>query len=234
MDQRRAYLKDLAARSARRWSNTPLPPCFAGETRIETRNTVYQLRDGVCYLVTRREEAGAGRMHPSAFVGMRIVGWLLRDDPDAGITSEWRPGAYAVLWRPRDASEEHSAVALTSTSLAFRVVARTVQPPPLVTQPPLSVPPSLPATARSGRSSTPPPLPLAIPPRSTIMPRAPAPPAWVTPQPASMARLHVDDVPEAPETPTPPVNRRSSVPPPLPRQARVGVRPSPLRVTVLS
>jgi hypothetical protein len=230
MDQRRAYLKDLATRSARRWSSAPLAPCFAGETRIETRNTVYQLRDGVCYLVTRREDAGVGRMHPSAFVGMRIVGWLLRDDPDAGITMEWRPGAYAVLWRPREASEEHSAVALTSTSLAFRVVARTVQPPALPTQPPAS----LPATARSGRISTPPPLPLAIPPRSTIMPRAPSPPSWIPPPPPSMTRVHMQDVPEAPETPTPLVNRRSSVPPPLPPQARIGVKPTALRVPVMS
>jgi hypothetical protein len=222
MDQRRAYLKDLAARSARRWSSTPLAPCFAGETRIETRNTVYQLRDGVCYLVTRREDAGVGRMHPSAFVGMRIVGWLLRDDPEAGITHEWRPGAYAVLWRPREVSEEHSAVALTSTSLAFRVVARNVQPPPLSAQP---------ATTRSGRISTPPPLPFAIPPRSTIMPRAPSPPSWVPPPPPSMTRVHMQDVPDAPETPTPPPMRRSSVPPPLPPAARA-VKPTPLRVPV--
>ena len=54
MDQRRAYLKELSARSARRWSAQPLPRCFAGETRIETRNTVYVLRDGVCIMVTRK------------------------------------------------------------------------------------------------------------------------------------------------------------------------------------
>jgi hypothetical protein len=231
MDQRRAYLKNLAARSARRWSAAPLAPCFAGETRIETRNTVYQLRDGVCYVVTRREDAGAGRMHPSAFVGMRIVGWLLRDDPEVGITSEWRPGAYAVLWRPREGSEEHSAVALTSASLGFRVVARSVgaQARTPTFRPPAPPPPA-PATVRSGRSSTPPPLPLAIP-RSTVLPRPPAPPSWIPPAPSSMTRLHMEGVPEAPETPTPLAQRRSSVPPPLPPKAQ-GIRPMPLREPV--
>ena len=195
MDERRVYLKQLAARSARRWSTAPLPPAFAGETRIETRNTVYQLSDGVCYAIARREGAGPGRMHPSAFVGMRVVGWLMRDDPHAGITQEWKAGAYAVLWRPREASEEHSAVALTSTTHLFRAIARTV----------------------------PPPLPLAIP-RSTLLPRPMPPSSWVPPAPSSTTRLHMGSVPLPPETPTPVARRPSSMPPPLPPRAH-GVRP---------
>ena len=204
VDERRRYLKQLAARSARAWGSTPLPPCFAGETRIETRNTVYQLRDGVCYAVSRRDEASPGRLHPSEYVGMRIVGWLMRDAPQAGISLEWEAGAYAVLWRPRDAGEEHSAVALTSTSLAFRRIARAMQAP---------VPGSEPATVRSGRISTPPPLP--HPARGTLLPRPATPASWV---------------PAAPETPTP-VSRRSSAPPPLPPRTHTrGIKPSPPRV----
>jgi hypothetical protein len=160
MDSRRAYLKDLAARSARAWGAAPLPPSFAGETRIETRNTTYQLRDGICYAVHRNEDVGQGRAHPSAFVGMRIVGWLMREDPRSGISVEWRPGAYAVLWRQRSGSTEHSAVALTSSSSAFRVIARTV-PPPLPQPSRQSAPPPPPDTPTPLRrtSSVPPPLP---------------------------------------------------------------------------
>jgi len=190
MDERRAYLKQLAARSARRWSTSPLPPTLAGETRIETKNTVYQLTDGVCHAVSRHEGASAGRMHPSAFVGMRLVGWLMRDDPHAGIAPEWKPGAYAVLWRPREASEKHSAVALTSSARAFRVVPR--------------------------RLSSPPPLPLAVP-RSTLLPRPATPSPWIPPAPPSTTRLHLGHVPPAPETPT---RRVSSMPPPLPPRAQ--------------
>ncbi len=198
MDERRAYLKKLASQSARRWSASPLPSAFAGETRIETRNTVYELREGVCYSVSRHEGAGAGRMHPSAFVGMRLVGWLMRDDPHAGITLDWKEGAYAVLWRPRQGNEEHSAVALTSTSHAFHVVAR--------------------------RPSTPPPLP-----RSTLLPRPTTPPSWVPPPPSSTTRLHMGQIPDAPDTPTPAPRRVSSFPPPLPPRAQ-GVKPLQLRV----
>jgi hypothetical protein len=199
MDERRAYLKELASRSARRWGATPLPPTFAGETRIETRNTVYELHDGVCTRVTRREDAGATRNHPSAFVGMRVVGWLMHEAPRAGISLEWRPGAYAVLWRPREDGEEHSAVALTSSTMAFRQIARTTLPPAARTL-------RLPALAR-------PPTPVSI----------------IPPPPPSMTRLHMSDVPPAPETPTP-VRRTSSVPPPLPARAYAGLRPSPARV----
>lgn len=219
MDSRRTYLKDLAARSARTWGTTPLPPAFSGETRIETRNTTYQLRDGVCYAVHRNEDAGQGRAHPSAFVGMRIVGWLSREDPRAGISLEWRPGAYAVLWRPRADSTEHSAVALTSSSSAFRVVARTVPPP-------------LPQPARA---STPPPAPVRIPP--PLVARPPTPPSFVPPAPPSTTRMHPGTVPPPPDTPTPLKRTSQSVPPPLPakRPGRTAaVRPLPVRIPAIS
>lgn len=219
MDSRRAYLKDLAARSARAWGNSPLPPAFAGETRIETRNTTYQLRDGICYSVHRNEDAGQGRAHPSAFVGMRIVGWLMREDPRAGISLEWRPGAYAVLWRPRADSTDHSAVALTSSSSAFRVVARTV-PPPL---------------PQPSRSSAPPPAPARVPPPPLVA-RPPTPPSFSPPAPPSTTRMHPAMVPQPPDTPTP-LRRTSSLPPPLPSSrpaVRAAVRPLPLRVPAIS
>jgi len=223
MDSRRAYLKELAARSARTWGNSPLPPAFAGETRIETRNTTYQLRDGVCYAVQRNEDAGQGRAHPSAFVGMRIVGWLMREDPRSGISIDWRPGAYAVLWRSRAETSEHSAVALTSSSSAFRVVARTMPPLP---QP------------QPSRPSAPPPATQRVPPPITV--RAPTPPSFAPPSPPSTTRMHPSIVPQPPDTPTP-LRRTASVPPPLPssrpassRGGRAAVRPLPLRVPAIS
>ena len=130
MESRRAYIKQLAARSAHAWGTAPLDPAFAGETRVQTRNTLYRMRDGVCYAVERDDDPGRERIHASALVGMRIVGWVSRDDPSAGITTSWRAGSYAVLWRPREGGEEHSAIALTSSTLAFRQVARIAPRPP--------------------------------------------------------------------------------------------------------
>jgi hypothetical protein len=200
MDERRTYLKELAARFARSWSKAPLPAAFAGETRIETRNTVYELVDGVCLGVRRQQGADSRRAPPSAYVGMRMIGWLRREDPQGGITHAWTPGAYAVLWRPRAGGEEHSAIALTSTSQAFGAGQRN------------SVPPAAPA--RPARASTPPPLPPA---RGALMPRPPTPPSWIPPAPPSMTRVHHGSAPPAPETPTP--VRRTGTPPPLPARA---------------
>jgi hypothetical protein len=208
MDERRSYLKQLAARSARSWSSTPLPAAFAGETRIETRNTVYLLLDGVCYAVRRQPGSDPGQMRPSAaYVGMRVVGWLRQDDPLNGVRHEWTRGAYAVLWRPRAASEEHSAVALTSSTSAFHRIAREAQP---------TVP------VRAVRPSSPPPLPVT---RGGLV-RPATPPSWIPPPPLSRTRVH-----DPPDTPTPP--RRSSVPPPLPVSAR-GTPPLPARSSLLN
>lgn len=201
MDLKRAYLKELAARSSDRWSSTPLPPALAGETRIETRNTVYELVDGVCCGVRRQQTGDPRQMPPSAYLGMRMVGWLKREDPQGGVTQAWTPGAYAVLWRPRVDGEEHSAVALTSTSQAFRQLSQQRVAP-----------------SRPVRPSAPPLLPRP-PARSGIAPLAPRPPSWIPPAPPSMTRLLPSTAPPAPETPTP-VRRPSSSPPPLPARAR--------------
>ena len=199
MDSKRAHLKDLAARSARLWGGMPIHGSLAGETRIETRNTVYRLRDGICHRIERDARDQAGRAHPDAFVGMRVVGWLMRDDPRSALMMGWQPGAYAVLWRPRMGPTDRSAVALTSATVAFQRVVRATPTPP----------------SRSGRVSTPPPPPLAAP-RFPPLSRPPTPPSIARPSPPSTTRLH-QPIPRAPETPTPLVR---SVPPPLPPRAR--------------
>jgi len=189
----------------------PLPEGLVGETRVETRNTVYRFRNGVCYSVKREEQAG--RKDPQAFMGMRLVGWLWRDDPRSVLSLEWQPGAYAVLWKPGSAQGDRSAVALTSPSIAFRQV-----------QPAAPSPPPL------RRVSTPPPLPLAI--QRAVLARPPTPPALPVPPLASTTRLHSSPVPTPPETPTP-LARRSSVPPPLPPRARAAVGPRPYRAPAI-
>jgi hypothetical protein len=200
MDERRRYLKQLASRSSRSWAQAPLPPALAGETRIETRNTVYRLRDGVCYAVTRHEEAAPARTNPSAFAGMRLVGWLMREDPRGGLSLEWTPGACAVLWRPRGDGEAHSAVALTSSTLAFATVAR-------------SVPPPLPARAMTVRPPTPLPPP---PPSMTRLHFSDVPPAPETPTPPRRA----SSIP-------PPLPPRARAIPPLPPRVPLMAAPTP-------
>jgi hypothetical protein len=135
MDERRAYLKQLASRAARRGSSAPLPPCFSGEKQVETRNTVYRLRDGVCHWATRRTETpglGGNSLSPelpadssrtvlpaSKIFGMRLIGWVASDEPGPRIALEWTRGVRAVFWRPRHGVERHSVVALTSATLRF-------------------------------------------------------------------------------------------------------------------
>jgi hypothetical protein len=103
-----------------------VPAWLAGETQVETRNTVYRLRDGVCHSVQRHDDASGTRAHPADLFGMRLVGWVMRDHagaPAGPVSLEWQRGAHAVLWRPRRGGEPHSLIALTSATLRFRALA---------------------------------------------------------------------------------------------------------------
>jgi hypothetical protein len=120
MTDRRAYIKGLASRASGSWTSTPIPACLAGETRFETRNTVYLLRDGICHSIARRDDASATRTHKAELFGMRLMGWVASADPCAPLQLEWRRGLHAVLWRPRRGGEKHSVIALTSPTLGFR------------------------------------------------------------------------------------------------------------------
>jgi hypothetical protein len=236
MDDKRTYLKDLATQQADAWAASASPSTFAGEMRVETRNTVYTFKDGACVSVTRK--GNAFKSDPTAIVGMRMIGWLFHDDPYAGLQHAWRPGAYAVLWRSRGPGEASSAVALTSTTTTMLAVRRTT-PPPLPRSssrpPPLpvravSLPPPLPARVVRA-STTPPPPPaqtygavkISTPPMPTFgaIGRPPTP-SHVRPRPASMTRMNEMPPPAAlpATTPTSTVTRRPSVPPPLPMRAR--------------
>jgi hypothetical protein len=201
MDERRSFLKDLAARCSNDWSERKTADPFRGDARVETRNTIYQFKDGVCVSITRRDRPWTA--DPTVFIGMRIVGWLAFEDPRAGLIASWRPGAYAVLWRPRAEGEQHSSVALTSATNVYELKPGA---PPVRR----SVPPPLPPAARA--SSVPPPPPAKMP---TKMMSLQTPP--------TMTRVNI---PQPPETPTPPMSRpprsapTSAGRPPLPPRAR--------------
>src|SRR5262245_32244238 len=117
MDDRRQRLKALVTRSAEAWASVASPARFGGESRVETRNTVYQFNDGVCYAVTRR--GGEWRESPTSLIGMRLIGWIMPADADAGLLDRWRPGAYAVLHKPAEPGMTTATVALTSATVGF-------------------------------------------------------------------------------------------------------------------
>jgi hypothetical protein len=197
MDDRLSFLKDLAARCSDEWTNRKTDDPFHGDARVETRNTIYQFKDGICVSITRRDRPWTA--DPTVFIGMRIVGWLAYEDPRAGLVEGWRPGAYAVLWRPRAAGEQHSSVALTSATNVFEL--KQAAPAPV-------------------RRSVPPPLPPAA--RASSVPPPPLPAKMSLQKPPTMTRVNI---PNAPETPTPPMSRRTPAPasagrPPLPPRAR--------------
>jgi hypothetical protein len=189
MDRHRAYLRNLAMELGDEWAQGASPPAMRARLRVETRNTIYEMNDGACASVTRRQDGK--RSDPADIIGMRLLGFLMPDDPYAGLQLVWRPGAYAVLWRPGRGGEATAQVALTSATTAVATVHRVLPPAPKR----MSIPPPLPAIATpSGmrRVSTPPPLPAA----------------------ASIARVQV---PRPPPTPTPATTPRA-MPPSPPRR----------------
>jgi hypothetical protein len=169
MSDRRQYLKELAAQSAEVWGASSTSVKFPGDTRVETKNTVYLFRDDVCFSVTQR----TGRTDPTAIVNMRLIGWLMPDDAKSELLPKWRPGSYAVLWRPRGRGEGHSHVALTSATLSFAKMHRSSVPPApppmrprvssdvaLKADPPTLNPPPPPSRTRITNHGIPSPLPM--------------------------------------------------------------------------
>ena len=113
MEARRALLKKLA--SVTDWDQTTRA-AFEGESWVETRNTIYRFRDGVCVAVARRDPRKKER--GSALLGMRLVGWVEGGPSCSRLSYEWTPGAYALLWRPERAGVDES-IAMTSCTTAF-------------------------------------------------------------------------------------------------------------------
>ncbi len=106
----RQWLKDLAGTAI-------IPLGLEGRQRLETRHTIYIVRDGLCVDIARRncsEEDGS----ETAMLHMRVVGWLLEVEGQRRLVEKWLPGARAVLWRAAD-HVRPSKIALTSPSFGF-------------------------------------------------------------------------------------------------------------------
>jgi len=116
MQERRALLKRIA--SVTNW-DTATRATLEGESWIETRNTIYRFRDGVCVDVACRDRKK--RQRASILVGMRLVAWLVSEPGGRlRLSYAWRAGASAVLWRAEtDGTEE--AMAMTSPANAFTI-----------------------------------------------------------------------------------------------------------------
>jgi hypothetical protein len=114
MQARKALLKKLA--SVKDW-DTARRAALEGEGWIETRNTTYRIKDGICFAVSCRDP----RKNEAAqvIVGMRLVGWLISSgEGQVRFSYAWEAGAAAILWRPgRDGGEE--TMALTSPTTLF-------------------------------------------------------------------------------------------------------------------
>jgi len=85
-----------------------------GESWLESRNTIYRLRDGVCFDVASRDPRKTARAR--TLVGMRLIGWLVRTG--SLVTGIWEQGAFGILWRPNHGGTEE-AIAMTSATTNY-------------------------------------------------------------------------------------------------------------------
>lgn len=163
-DPPNAFLAQIAAQSAATWHAVGAR-MFRGEATIETGNRVYRFRDGVFVCRT----AGPERSYesPASMTGMRLIGFLAQEGGMWSLSTRWKQGAHAVLWRPCAPGEaiDPKSFLLTSATASFTVEDPDPQPQPWL-----------------GRTQGS---------QSGVRARRPArPPSIVRPAPPSMTRLH--------------------------------------------
>lgn len=159
-----AFLAQIAARSAATWQAAS-GRMFQGEATVETGNRVYRFRDGV--FVSRTAGPDRSLEAPSAMIGMRLIGFLADEGGLWSLTTRWRPGSHAVMWRPSPPGEaiDPKSFLLTSATVSFSVEELDPKPQPWV-------------GPKQGS-------------QSGVRARRPArPPSIVRPSPPSMTRLH--------------------------------------------
>jgi hypothetical protein len=114
MTGRKALLKKLA--SVTDW-DTARRAALEGESWLQTRNTLYRFRDGVCFAVATRDPAKQARA--SSVLGLRLVGWLVGNEGRGRFTYAWEVGAAAVLWKGGGGNGSDETMALTSPTTTF-------------------------------------------------------------------------------------------------------------------
>jgi hypothetical protein len=111
MHPRKALLKRLATVSD--WEAASHAN-FEGESWLQSRNTVFRFRDGICLEVASRDRARGNRA--GTLLGMRLLGWVVGEG--RVFTDQWAEGACAVLWRAGGGGTEES-MAMTSATTSF-------------------------------------------------------------------------------------------------------------------
>lgn len=121
MDRRTSFLVKLARQSAATW-HALCAQAFAGETVIETENTVYRLENGVFVGRAKKAADRTGPFEPApGMLGARLLGFLVDEGGLFSISPRWRKGALAVFWRPGLEKNEidPKSIVLTTPTLTF-------------------------------------------------------------------------------------------------------------------
>lgn len=165
MESPTTYLARIAARSASTWLALG-DRMFPGEATIETGHRLYVFRNG--RFVSRTTKTTRSFEAPASMRGLRLIGFVFDDGGVWALSSRYRPGCHAAMWRP-------AAGGPGSFILTSRVVDLSIEDlraePQIVRSPFASIPPS---SSLSGVRTR----------------KIPPAPAVVRPAPPSMTRLH--------------------------------------------
>jgi hypothetical protein len=161
------FLTQLAATSAARWSAAS-HEAFRGDLSLTTEHSAYRFHHGM--FVSRAKNPARFFDAPKAMRGLVLIGFLHEDHVADRwtLSTTWRPGSHAVLWRP--GGQDATAFVITSPTTTYL----------LETPPPKPDPDPSPWLWRSAPASS------GVMPRRTAAP----PPSCRMPLPPSMTRLH--------------------------------------------
>lgn len=160
------FLTQLAASTSASW-RTVGTAAFLGDSSLTTDNSAYRFHHGM--FVSRARNAARFFDAPKAMHGLLLIGFLHEDDANDRwtLSTSWRAGSHAVLWRL--GGTDAASFIVTSPTTSFLLEAP---------QPKADPDPS-PWIARRSPS------------HSGVVPRRSAPPpSCRMPLPPSMTRLH--------------------------------------------
>jgi hypothetical protein len=114
IDPRTVWLVQAARHCAAVWQ-AESARAFVGHGMAQTGNTVYRFRDGV--FSGRAQKPVRAFAVPSAMEGVRLLGFLSLEGGLLAMSTRFRPGACAVLWKA--GVREKDAFLVTSTVLGW-------------------------------------------------------------------------------------------------------------------